>query len=96
MTKVNLLRIEWEDSTARHIGWHDPYPNGNGEYEPTKITTVGWVVEEDEKSLSISHTISTDGMAYDSFVIPKGCITFSEVIADIEVEGPDETTQAQV
>lgn len=63
----------WHDSHSETLGW-----NNIKEIRAFPITTIGFVISEDDDMLIISHSLgnveSDDPYHYDIFTIPKGCI----------------------
>ena len=86
--------IRWVDSSRIPTGWSDVRELSNVGFK--EITTVGFVVDEDDEKVVISHTMSINGPAvftYDAFIIPKGCIVKrSDLVRDeIDYEVEDDS-----
>jgi hypothetical protein len=64
-----IVVIEWVDSSAYSLGWTDEV-----ELDLTPITSMGFLIGENEESYAISHSIGLEGCHFDAFVIPKGCV----------------------
>jgi hypothetical protein len=91
--KLQLVRLTWVDSTARRAGWHDYEIDVDKEKLP-EISTVGYLLHEDKKQVMVSHSVSKDDMAWDSFTIPAGCIIKRDKLGELEVEDYGATSKA--
>lgn len=70
LNKLELVKIEWDDASALEHGWTDP---ADETLSAQMVTTVGFMVAEDEKYVVVAHT--TDGSYVNGrFQIPKGMI----------------------
>lgn len=70
MNKYELVEIKWDDASTLEHGWVDPKEE---KPEPQMVTTVGFLVNEDEHYLVIAST--TDGTWVNGrFQIPKGMV----------------------
>ena len=66
----DIAEVEWED-TATKSGWHKA---GKCNIETVMIYTVGYVVEETDRSITISATWSADEGHAECTAIPKRSI----------------------
>jgi len=65
------IEVIWNDSTAQRNGWitaQDVKP------KVVTITSVGFLVATDDIAMSVTHSLTESGEAYDSFSIPMGCV----------------------
>lgn len=64
--------LTWVDSVGPERYWNhlDDYS-----HKPTKITTIGWLVHENKKSVTISASMSSSGCQGGTLTIPKFAIT---------------------
>ena len=72
----NIYVIKWVDSSSHNIGWHD-----DDDFELVGITTIGFVVSEDDEKVVVSHCYTDNDFHYDAFIIPRGCIRSLDVIS---------------
>ena len=63
-------RVVWLDS-ASHDGWHNPKEQI---YRPVKCETLGFVVAEDEVSISLAATFESADQVAQVMTIPKSVI----------------------
>jgi len=63
-----LSLITWVD-IIKDAGWCE-----HSEVECPKLTSVGWVVYEDDKCLKIADTLDEEGTGFGVMAIPKGVI----------------------
>ena len=63
-----LSLIAWVD-IIKDAGWCE-----HSEVECPKLTSVGWVVYEDDKCLKIADTLDEEGTGFGVMAIPKGVI----------------------
>ena len=64
-----MVLITWIDSTNHTTGW-----TYETETKTIDIVSCGFLMEETDGVMVISHSIGFQGSHFDSFVIPKGCI----------------------
>jgi len=64
-----IVVITWVDSSSHHLGWTD-----ETDLDIVPIISVGFLVDDNEESYVISHSIGFNGLHFDAFVIPKGCV----------------------
>lgn len=67
--KLRVECITWFDSMGRS-GW---VPTDELQDPPTKMITVGLVIKETRKSVTVTHSVG-HGQAYAPFTIPKRAI----------------------
>jgi len=68
--KNKIIYIEWIDSISRQ-GWEDL----DGDYDITLIKSIGYLVSENEKCISITTSLDLKfEMAVNIVVIPKSAI----------------------
>jgi hypothetical protein len=67
--KLNVVYLEWYDSCSS-TGWEE---KGDDSY--SKIRTVGILVSENKKCLTVSTSKSIHKHFMDKLTIPKVCIT---------------------
>lgn len=77
MKRFAAVAIEWTDTTYEHEGW-TPLDDYDTEKLPNdgRITTIGYVVHADKKSVHVCQSIDaahTTAMAF--ICIPRGCIS---------------------
>lgn len=60
----------WEDS-ATLPGWR----LFHSDHAPTRVNTLGFVVRADRLALTITTSLSGEGLALDPVTIPWGCIS---------------------
>jgi len=78
--KMATVLVVWRDSLAR-TGWHDshePIP------EPSKCTTIGFLIEDTEDHLALSFGLAANGDLYNILVIPKEAVVATKPI-DVRV-----------
>ena len=63
-----LSLITWVD-IIQDAGWSE-----HDEVECPRLTSIGWVVYEDEEVLKIAGTLGEDGTGYGVMALPKGVI----------------------
>lgn len=79
---MRAVRIDWIDSCASNQGW--TLMDDLGEVEAIYITSFGYVVSENEKTITIAQNKGVDPLQVCNLMtIPKGCI---EKITDLVVE----------
>ena len=72
MSDYPLVLIEWHDAVAQGHGWRPIQKIG--QLEPEFIRSIGWVVKEDDKGITLVSSITRDGDADGDVLIPLGCI----------------------
>ena len=71
MRKLQLVEVEWEDTTSSGR-WVD---EENADVKPAQVHTVGWKLKATRKYLLlISQRDETYGECSDRIRIPRGCI----------------------
>jgi len=69
----NLVIVRWDDIQSHDGAWVDM--EEIPEYTPVTVETVGWVITDDEKYITLVSTLSDDQTFAGSVCsIPKGCI----------------------
>jgi len=63
------ILAEWQDS-ATLPGWRHPH----SDHAPTRVNTLGYVVRADRHALTITTSLSGEGLALDPITIPWGSI----------------------
>ena len=78
MESAELRKVVWLDSNQM-IRWHDPE---DVDYGPIKVTSVGWVLREDDESVTLSGSVvfGKDFQAADAMTIPKCCIVSQKTL----------------
>jgi hypothetical protein len=72
MAKHHAFVVKWRDSAANR-GWRsidDPAHD-----EVAEITSVGWLVRQTPRTISLTTSISGQGNVMDTLSIPRECIT---------------------
>ena len=69
MTK-QLAYVEWVDSAAIQ-GWQHESEVSREDYEPSVIKSVGFIVSESKKHITITTSISDTDCCMDPLTIPK-------------------------
>ena len=71
MRKLQLVEVEWEDTTSRS-SWVD---EKDANFTPAHIHTVGWKLESNRKYLLlVAQRDETYGECSERTRIPRGCI----------------------
>lgn len=70
--RAKRIWIKWLDSVGPERYWNHL---DDWDHKPSKITTVGWLVHEDKKSVTISSSVSSSGCQGGTLTIPKFAIT---------------------
>lgn len=70
----DVLLIEWDDAQCFTDG-RGYYKEDIKEIEVALCNTVGFFIDEDDKSIKIAFKLCEDGMFRNVVAIPKGCIT---------------------
>tara|TARA_R100001015_G_scaffold2725_1_gene873 strand:- start:51 stop:308 length:258 start_codon:yes stop_codon:yes gene_type:complete len=69
----NLVIVRWDDIQSHDGAWVDM--EEIPEYTPVTVETVGWIITDDEKYITLVSTLSDDQTFTGSVCsIPKGCI----------------------
>lgn len=70
----SLVVVHWEDALRAGSGWVGP----EGPFCTALIRTVGWVVANDKRSVTLAASVGTPGSAHEEIgeviTIPRGCI----------------------
>lgn len=69
--QLEVVSVLWVDSSHNNYGWHEPEIDG---YTLVPIRTCGYLLTEDENRVVITMSIGRQGLVFDAFVIPRGCI----------------------
>lgn len=72
MKKHHAYVVKWKDSASLQ-GWHgidDPRHN-----ETPTITSVGWLIKNTPKTLTITTSVSEGGRVMDALSIPREAVT---------------------
>lgn len=73
MVDYTVVRVEWYDAAG-----HDDWRSVNAEWRPFMITTVGFLVYEDDNVVALAQNLGEeqegDQEVSHSMVIPKGWI----------------------
>jgi hypothetical protein len=64
-----IASIYWVDSSSYNLGWND-----EKDLDLKPIFTVGFIINETDEAYYLSHTIGYEGVHFDLFCIPKGCV----------------------
>lgn len=76
-----LVKVHWEDS-AHSVGWKQPGRDGKYQVPNTgKVWSLGFVVESNEKVLTISNCVGESGAILSPLSIPWGCIDVCEELS---------------
>ena len=68
-----LVKVRWEDIQSHDGPWVDM--EEIPEYTPVTVETVGWIITDHEKYITLVSTLSDDQTFTGSVCsIPKGCI----------------------
>ncbi len=75
-----VVLVDWIDSAAYSKGW---LYEQEGHVEPMHITTVGFLMAENDDYITISahHAIDNHNGTYGPMAIPRGCITHIQVLS---------------
>ena len=71
MKKIHAYTINWRDSAGLR-GWRQMDPR---EFGVSDITSIGWLIHETKKEITITTSISEHGSAMDALTIPREAIT---------------------
>lgn len=63
------VRVHWKDSKSLP-GWRY---NTNTQRQVAKIVTTGYVVQTNADGITVTTSISTEGVSLDDITIPWGC-----------------------
>ena len=72
MADYPLVIIEWHDAVTQGHGWR-PITKIS-QLEPEFIRSIGWIVKEDDKGITLVSSITADGDADGDVLIPVGCV----------------------
>lgn len=72
MSKYNLVHVEWDDSTNTPPDWHKI---GSSILKPAKCVSVGYIVYECKRYITLAQSLTDGGDCSNIFTIPRGCIT---------------------
>lgn len=91
MNNLKIVYVKWIDSTHFSLGWNrDDLEKLNAQ----EIETVGYLVNENDRYINISHSRGGEGtgyVTYDAYLIPKGCIVErTDLVQPIKEEVEDE------
>lgn len=71
------VRVQWVDSAMRR-GWSRP--DSDGPYAPQRIVSQGFVVESNDKGLTITSSIDDENSVIGPMIMPWGCIENLQVL----------------
>lgn len=69
---MKLVRAKWLDAFSAHEGWHTL--DSLRETRPVECETVGYLLVDDPKFVTIVATISQDGGGSGHVTIPRGML----------------------
>jgi hypothetical protein len=78
--KFSKVYVEWEDSSSHSTGFGGWTPIRDvietmEEHSTFKCFTIGWLVHEDEKSITVAHTVApVNNSVNEPMTIPKSAI----------------------
>lgn len=64
------VRVQWNDSKSLP-GWRY---NTSSPRQVAKIVTQGYVVQTNKEGITVTTSISTEGVSLDDITIPWGCV----------------------
>lgn len=70
------VRVQWHDSKSLP-GWRY---NTSHHRAVAKIVTQGYVVQTNNEGITVTTSISTEGVSLDDITIPWGCIQYLELL----------------
>lgn len=73
--EYDLVLVEWEDANSIP-GWFVKVP----ESPCLPCVSVGYVVKETKRFITLAHTLNAAGMFGDLFSIPKGCVKSKKIL----------------
>ncbi len=80
MKENTLVKVDWIDSsTARGWNTRDKAKKPGG----FACTSVGFVIQENKKDITVAGTVGDDGDCLDAITIPRGCIKKIRRIKDV-------------
>jgi hypothetical protein len=79
MKNHNIAVVEWEDSSCGE-GWHSVGADDG----LAQCVTVGVVVRNNRKCITLVQSLASTGEQNNSFSIPRGCIASIKVVAQTE------------
>ena len=75
MKQYPLVKVRWQDIQSHDGPWVDM--EEVPEYTPVTVETVGWIITDHDKYITLVSTLSDDQTFTGSVCsIPKGCIEF--------------------
>lgn len=69
--KYDAYRVHWDDS-CKWNGWR---PAQSVEHSVSNIESVGWLIRQDEKSVTLTTSVSSCDSVMDGLTIPRKAIT---------------------
>mgnify|MGYP001572376124 CR=1 FL=1 len=75
---TRAVRVSWEDITAH--GGHVWQKVKHIKPKPTRVTTVGWLIYEDDEYIVLAQDLSKDKSASGIATYPKGAVLSMENI----------------
>ena len=78
---LKIVYVEWEDSSTT-FGWHEEHDD-----EPLVIQSVGILVREGKKSVTLSTSRAVNGDYVDQITIPRRAIRTMRKVAGVKNEG---------
>ena len=80
--KMKIVQIKWIDSCASNQNWNF-IQDFDGDIEPIKIISVGFLLQENDDVVTIAQNYGTDPeQVCNLMTIPKGCIKQITTIED--------------
>lgn len=70
MTNKRLVIVEWLDAACDSSWQTEPT-----QFVPAKVTTVGWLWQEDDEIVVVVATVGDDGSFNQTMAIPRGMVT---------------------
>lgn len=70
----DLIEVEWIDSERVRLGWADRDEYVDALKDRTTYFTAGYLVEEDDAGVVVSHSKGTNGLYCDAMKIPKAAV----------------------
>lgn len=77
MPRLKFVRthLKWVDSVGPVRYWEQMK---DVDHRTSEINTVGWVIHENKKTVTVASSVSTSGCAGGIITIPKSAIAFRE------------------
>jgi hypothetical protein len=75
LKKYPRIHVTWTDSAGPERYWNHPE---DFDTDPTTIETLGWLIHESKKAVTVVSSVSTSGCVGGSMTIPKIAITHRE------------------